>query len=106
MKKSKQIAKRVFAIISFVISILAFVYIVMIAFSFLFNTSSDGGVDFLLLGIIDGGFIVLLSIIGFAFSVLSATLFYSKPMKIIASVLACIAVVSFVAGVNIWGILR
>ena len=108
MKNAKQTVRLTFAIVSFVISIALFIYAVAISVSFVLEYSGiksnidTGGTDFLLLGLVDGAVAGITSLIGFAFSVLSAVLFRSKPMKIIAGVLACVFIVLIFIGFNLW----
>ena len=110
MKDKKQTVRFIFAIVSFAISIVDFVYAITMSVSVFLeynsikNSIGTGGTDFLLLGLISGAVVSVISLIGFVFSILSGVLFRSKSVKIIAFVLACAFIVLFFIGFSLWKI--
>lgn len=104
MKDKKTTVKRVFAIVSFVISVAIITYIIIVDVSLFSNLSSADTTltDFFISGLIGGGLTSVLSAVGLSFSVLAATLFRSKAMKILSSVLILITAVSFLFGILLW----
>ena len=104
MQGTKSAVRTAFATVSFVISVAIITYIIIVDVSiFSILSSADTTLtDFFISGLIGGGLTSVLSAIGLSFSVLAATLFRSKTMKILSSVLILIAVVSFLFGILLW----
>ena len=104
MKNTTPTIRRVFAIVSFVISVAIITYIIIVDVSLFSNLSSadTAATDFFISGLIGGTLTALLSAVGLSFSVLAATLFRSKTMKFLSSVLILITVVSFLFGILLW----
>ncbi|MBO7520173.1 MAG: hypothetical protein J6T73_05275 [Clostridia bacterium] len=104
MKNTKPTIRRVFAVVSFVISaaIITYIIIVDVSLFLLFHSADTAAIDFLISGLVGGAFTAVLSAVGLSFSVLAATLFRSKTMKILSSVLILITAVSFLFGILLW----
>lgn len=104
MKNTTTTIRRVFATFSFVISVAILTYVIIVDVSLFSNLSSPdtAATDFFISGLVGGAFTAVLSAVGLSFSVLAATLFRSKTMKILSSVLILITAVSFLFGILLW----